>query len=239
MRLLDAALVPAPPVWNTPETGLLTIRLDLKTMTPVFGGGHTAREVDTVQAVRPSAIRGQLRYWWRATAGARFKTTEELYAAESAIFGSTNNAGLVRVQVTKIKADQPLTYDTRWGTTLGINDSPGARIFVFPFQPMRGDTQSTKFIDSLEFTLVVGTPKSHLEEVKKAITAWLVFGGVGSRTRRGCGALAFTNASQAQLYMPPLPTSLQYGKWFSTLVESGLNVPPFVVSDTWCCNRYW
>lgn len=226
MRLLDTALVPPAPVWEDPNLDRVTIRLNLKTMTPVFGGGHTAREVDPFQAVRPSAIRGQLRYWWRATTGAQYSSTKDLYKAESALFGNTEKAGIVRVRVPRIEAGTPVSYDKRWPGNPNATRGPEERVFVFPFQPMRGDTESTKFFDSLEFTLDVVTPMTHSAEIKKALTAWLVFGGVGSRTRRGCGALGFTDASQAKLYMPPIPTSLQYGPWFSTLVESGLNVPP-------------
>ena len=226
MRLLAAALVPPAPVWNTPETDLVTIRLDLKTMTPVFGGGHTAREVDPVQAVRPSAIRGQLRYWWRATAGARFASTSDLYKEESRIFGNTDKAGVVRVRVPRISAGRPQDYDKKWGAKLSANESPGERIFVFPFQPIRGETRASTFFDSLEFTLEVQLSRCHQVEITNAIKAWLVFGGVGARTRRGCGALALTDPAQTQSFMPPSPGSPEYHTWFANLVGTGINVKP-------------
>jgi CRISPR-associated protein Cmr1 len=225
MRLLDAALVPAPPVWTTPESKLVTIRLDLKTMTPVFGGGHTAREVDTVQAVRPSAIRGQLRYWWRATAGARFANTGELYKAEAAIFGSTDKQGLVRVRVPKINIGKKVNYEDHWNKPVNKLSGPEERIFVFPFQRNAG-VQPSDFLESIDFELEVTIPARLEPELRRSLMAWLVFGGVGSRTRRGCGSLMITNDGQRDQFLPPPASSDTCTQWFTDLVQEGPKVRP-------------
>jgi CRISPR type III-B/RAMP module RAMP protein Cmr1 len=38
----------------------------------MFGGGVVAREVDETHPIRETSIRGQLQFWWRATAGAKY-----------------------------------------------------------------------------------------------------------------------------------------------------------------------
>ena len=233
MRLLDAALVPPAPVWNTPETALVTIRLDLKTMTPVFGGGHTAREVDPVQAVRPSAIRGQLRYWWRATAGARFANTRDLYKEESRIFGNTDKAGVVRVRVPRIAAGKTKNYEERWPGNPNATRGPEERVFVFPFQ-RNLQQPAADFLDGIDFQVEVTTPKDYALDIKNALRAWVVFGGVGSRTRRGCGALMITTPAQRQEFLPPSP-SLAAGahtrQWLERLVFAGACGPDWTKLD--------
>lgn len=47
-----------------------TFRVSL--LTPVFGGGVMPAEVEEDRPFRVPSIRGQLRFWWRATQAARF-----------------------------------------------------------------------------------------------------------------------------------------------------------------------
>ena len=83
---------PTLPDWKTPEAAdAHAITLHLKLITPMFGGGHTPRELDTVQPIRAAAIRGHLRFWWRATAGAQYSTSKSLSDAEAELWGSSVN----------------------------------------------------------------------------------------------------------------------------------------------------
>ena len=233
MRLLEPDLIPPAPVWMPPDRDTVTLRLDLKTMTPVFGGGHTAREVDQTQAVRPSAIRGQLRYWWRATAGAKYASTSELFKAEAALFGSTDKAGVVRVRVPRISAGTPVPYDKRWPGNPNATRGPEERVFVFPFQ-RNLQQPAADFLDGIEFHLEVTAPANLIHEIKGALQAWLVFGGVGSRTRRGCGSLMLTNAEQRRSYLPPSP-NVAAGEatraWLEKLVYAGKCGPDWTKLD--------
>lgn len=58
-----------PPEWQAPEKPA-ELSLEIATITPLFGGGYAARECDELIPVRSAAVRGHLRFWWRATAGA-------------------------------------------------------------------------------------------------------------------------------------------------------------------------
>ena len=58
-------------------------------LTPMFGGGvdPKAPTGDPITKIRSASVRGQLRFWWRATQGPRFRTIEEMHAEETRIFG--------------------------------------------------------------------------------------------------------------------------------------------------------
>ncbi|MBI2806670.1 MAG: type III-B CRISPR module RAMP protein Cmr1 [Planctomycetes bacterium] len=75
---------------------------DIELITPMFGGGVSTRVNDPSFPIRPTSIRGQLQFWWRATVGAQYATRQELRAAQSAVWGDTLASRLqVRVEVLK------------------------------------------------------------------------------------------------------------------------------------------
>jgi RAMP superfamily protein len=66
---------------------------DCQTLTPLYGGGVKAGEVDTELPIRPSGLRGQLRFWWRLLNRDRFSSPRELFAAEKALWGGIGADG--------------------------------------------------------------------------------------------------------------------------------------------------
>jgi CRISPR/Cas system CMR-associated protein Cmr1 (group 7 of RAMP superfamily) len=67
----------------------------IEVITPIFGGGVKAGEPDTQMPIRASAIRGQLRYWWRFLAKAENKkwSNEDLFEKEREIWGGMAEEG--------------------------------------------------------------------------------------------------------------------------------------------------
>ena len=59
---------------------------DIEVITPLFGGGVEAGVNDPITLIRPSSIRGHLRFWWRATRGAAFSTAAEMRQREAKPF---------------------------------------------------------------------------------------------------------------------------------------------------------
>lgn len=68
-------------------------------ITPLFGGGVEAGMNDPTTLIRPSSVRGHLRFWWRATRGARFQTIAELRQREGEIWGTTDNPSPISIEV--------------------------------------------------------------------------------------------------------------------------------------------
>ncbi len=157
--------------------------VNLQTITPMFGGGAEPRQVDPPHPVRASSVRGHLRFWWRATAGAGCSSLKDLYDKESEIWGNTEKHGRVRLEVVEQKAEQPKAYQNR-----------DLSYATFPFQEQRPNQQNPDGVPaakatSASFTLELTAGAKYQAEIKAAVQAWVMFGGVGARTRRGCGSL--------------------------------------------------
>ena len=90
----DAA---CPSAGSGPSERVVTVRCTL--VTPMFGGGVTAGEVDPEMPIRASSLRGQLRFWWRLLYGAG-KKPADLFADESDLWGGISSEGPRASQVT-------------------------------------------------------------------------------------------------------------------------------------------
>lgn len=204
-----------PKGWTPPSVRTEEIReYRFQLITPMFGGGVTAGVNDPSFPIRPTAIRGQLQFWWRATAGAACESPEALRAAQSEIWGDTSRASRVRVRVDEVKACEPspcasIEWNPRarqgqggwrieWLEPFNGRDS-ALPYALFPFQgelppPNRNETSKkppAHCIRNVTFRLTVICPKNidFAKQIEPAVWAWANFGGLGGRTRRGCGAI--------------------------------------------------
>lgn len=219
-----------------PHPDTITKTCTIEVITPLFGGGYEAGNVDPDLPIRPSSIRGHLRFWWRATRGAKYDTVEKLRQREGEIWGTTENPSPVGIDVTNVSCTGSVPcatydwnqnrrhgdggYDLNWTYPLNNRRTP-LPYALFPFQGAAPGTQKprdpSEMIASLQFQLVLKIPNSSRmkqyqdvyneqrekkkldpvidaendikNDVEAALWAWLNFGGVGARTRRGCGAL--------------------------------------------------
>lgn len=99
MRRLHSTRLPeflrsgeAPPEAASPGPGLWQARFDMRTITPILGGGVESFKPDTVDGVRLPGIRGQLRWWWRALyqgvdEGSPEGSAQALFQREAALWG--------------------------------------------------------------------------------------------------------------------------------------------------------
>jgi CRISPR-associated protein Cmr1 len=204
--------LPSLPEWQEPAKRE-TIELELRLITPMFGGGYKAREVDPLQPIRPAAIRGQLRFWWRATAGARYASVADLHKAETELWGGASTkdnpaVGKVAIQVQILSAGEKASY-SQVAPESRPKEGPLHGYFLFPFQeqkkqniPAAVGRRQVSF--QLRLTLDASLSEAQRAEVRTALKAWIAFGGVGARTRRGCGALTVVGANANQWLLPTL-----------------------------------
>jgi CRISPR-associated protein Cmr1 len=87
-----------------------SLNLDLQTVTPVYGGGVEAGQVDEHLPFRPRALRNGIRHWWWLLNRARFRDSAELYAEMAYLWGAASGEGedgtsKVRVMPTSIPAN--------------------------------------------------------------------------------------------------------------------------------------
>lgn len=191
----------------------LTIHL----VTPMFGGGPQSNSIDQERPIRESAIRGHLRFWWRATRGSACKNANELSKREAEIFGHTEQASQIQV-VTHYEKDEV---------------KRNSKVFFkkknhpFPRYVLSNMKDKTPYLMKAQFSLNIRISKKTTDfelikkEVEAALWAWINFGGLGSRTRRGCGSLYCKQFSPHNKR-----TKSQLEKWFEQkLLEYDIQLP--------------
>ncbi len=192
---------------------------DCTLVTPLYGGGVQAGKVDTALPIRPSALRGQLRFWWRVACGP-FESPRAMFADEIAIWGGIGakkpTASRVRVRVadvSNITLEPAFTYkrDSRpdkHGQFRTIPDNAGWANAYALFSAQGKLTADKRSVDVapnqlaiekdegkgvLKFSLLLQLDHCLTDEqrqgVQKALRWWASFGGLGARTRRGLGAV--------------------------------------------------
>lgn len=175
----------SPPQLPTPKAPRAqTRRYEL--ITPLFGGGVIPGRFDPITAVRGTIIRGQLRFWWRATRGGYYPTVARLREAEAHLWGaavlsptepvarSTRSdekgprSSLVQIAVDAIEPGRDFTVTDQSGRPM--TDNHGGQLSVghfrspysyvaFPLQQLRGAVRA-----GIRFTLQITIPDSWPKE---------------------------------------------------------------------------
>jgi CRISPR-associated protein Cmr1 len=192
-------------------TADLWVHYACKLVTPLYGGGVHAAEVDEAMPIRPSALHGQLRFWWRI-ACAPFASSTEMFRREAAIWGGiastqpTASKVAVRVdRITGLRVEPAFVYQQNHNKHGELRTMPNAADWVeaYAMFPARGELTKDKRSEEISphrlaraglgFRLGMRLhPKltaAQREEVNTALRWWASFGGVGARTRRGLGAV--------------------------------------------------
>ncbi|MCL2011306.1 MAG: type III-B CRISPR module RAMP protein Cmr1 [Cystobacterineae bacterium] len=167
----------------------------IEVVTPMFGGGVETGEVDETMPVRATEIRGHLRYWWRLLYGADYPDIKKLFDAESRLWGNTKTPSKVDTNVIQNPPDKKGNKNY-WRENAGSGygfEKFGPELYAL-FPATQGETpclqllrEGYKFKLELIFSSLL-TDREKLE-IENAVLTWIRFGGVGARTRRGCGAL--------------------------------------------------
>lgn len=174
-----------------------TIELDLVVVTPIFGGGFIAGQLDDIDVIRAQTVRGHLRFWWRAL-HAHTVPSSELYLQESALWGhaadESGGRSSIEVRVMDVARGSIDESDPSARPVPGYALWP-ARVGRDAFLPRRAPGTRCK--------LVFVAPCDGEAVLRDAIRIWLLFGGYGSRTRRGLGSLRVTGSAMDWLPAKP------------------------------------
>jgi CRISPR-associated protein Cmr1 len=203
---------------------LKSVDVELEAVTPLWIGG-----ADRHAELRPPSMRGCLRYWFRALAGGLLQESlPEIFAAESAVFGSTARASAVVVRLFGSPrigipiADEPepppgLGY-MFWSVLQQKRDAilPGERFRLrmtlrpLPFAAVEVAGRKLEKADCFELA---------------AVALWLFvrLGGVGARSRRGGGGLrAIAEPEGWPARLPPLVSRATSPAELATELGEGL-----------------
>jgi CRISPR-associated protein Cmr1 len=185
----------APPdVAPQKHAGYTTQVREYELITPLFGGGAVAQEADAVSVVRVPSIRGQLRFWWRATRGANAKgSLTDMRTREEYLWGM---AGSDKPTASKVSLSLEVIDP---GTPRSWRDISGVDYAIFP---LRGSDK--RLVTGVKFALTITYPsgKAEADDVAAALWAWETFGGLGARTRRGFGAVRCVRVDGKDVELP-------------------------------------
>ena len=171
--------------WDmSPSSPSVTARCTL--ITPMYGGGVTPRTVDRDMPIRASAIRGQLRFWWRLLRGTG-QSSQELFREESALWGGISGSGRPRASVVTLQVKAAPLHPHQLATRNNIENFPAYALILNPGDNPELLRSRYQFDLVLQFAGTV--TQSQRDQVVEALRWWASFSGVGARTRRGLGAV--------------------------------------------------
>lgn len=152
-------------------------------LTPMFGGSALPGKCE----LRPPAIKGALRFWWRAMHGNL--GLKEMRVKEEALFGTVRGkAGKSKVSVHvrhDLKELKPEEYLQQYRAMFA---SPSLKYLAYgPCE--NGEYSSNAFVNGT-FLLEIGYDEDlNMQPVWDALAALVNYGGLGSRTRNGWGKI--------------------------------------------------
>lgn len=246
---------------NDSKTYLPSDHFEISIITPMFGGSATAGKVNLRNPVRASSVRGHLRFWWRATIGASINNVVDLRKREVQVFGDAGTPSSVKIWV-EDQGRPHFDNAKQEKKQRGKDNAPKKYVIkheyplyvTFPFAE-NNEVDRVETVTSHQFKLHItykdasgnfaeDTNSTTIQqEVHAAVWAWINFGGIGSRTRRGCGSLysrTFSptendnidewyakcirqyklELSSSSLQWPTLPDTISYQDKLSTCTEA-------------------
>jgi len=226
---------------SSPESWGSTIKANFQIITPMFLGGVDQK----ASTIRSTAIKGALRFWWRAIYWAEFYTSSKNNAksallamaeAEAQLFGAVAGGHACQSSfrlsvyeaktkkqslnlVSKKKPDKPDQYNVKEGS---------AKYYLLG-QGLKG--RNALVSGNFQLELIFTKPNYHekySEALLNALIALSVFGGLGARARHGWGSVSLT-ALTAGGEVVDYPKSLpELKQWIKKLPRfSEVPTPPF------------
>lgn len=177
------------------------IKCEIEILTPMFlGGALQTTEGKPLCELRTQSIKGTLRYWYRMLIG-----HENTAIKESALFGSSDEKiGASKVRIKTVKKNLRPYGKTQFPKiteymfkhpTKGFTMNP---LDYLAYGPVDNKKQIARnaFSPGATFDLVLslnGCTVTQRVEFSRALFLWLYFGGLGSRSRKGYGAIKLLN----------------------------------------------
>lgn len=203
-----------------------SITAKYKVVTPLFISGEDQAKAE----LRAPSIKGNLRFWYRATALPYLGSWQAVKEEEQRLFGSSDTGQgqfLIRLKT----VDNGITNKSqRW------NDTGSAYLGYGLINSSSGQNQNSRpFINpgtvfSVEIKIRPGF--SDLASIKRALTAIGLFGGLGARSRHGFGSLSLESLKvngQEEWKAPKTKEELQkvLGLFVNSLGDLNKELPAF------------
>lgn len=167
-------------------------------VTPMFIGDAEQK----ASSIRPPSIKGALRFWWRALNWGRCKDLQALHREEGRLFGAAvqENSGGQGVFLLQV-VEQPKAREKSWPQNLSKAQKNigeiGSSYFGFGLWEDKTNIQHREAIQegksfSISLYFRPNTSEKDIESIIDTLKVFGLFGGLGSRSRRGFGSVALT-----------------------------------------------
>ncbi len=222
------------PAWANPVQGVFPVPDHLEAtyqiVTPMFIGGADQTPDD---GIRPPTLKGALRFWWRALhwgeclreAQTEAAALQGLHQREARLFGlAADGAGSGQgCFLLQIKTETHQCVKANLPTAIaGHQYLLGQGLYHFKEQYLREAMGTGEMRVTLRFR--PGTATDDRTSIAKAMLALGLLGGLGSRARKGFGALAIQSLEGCPLTVPT--NADQTRACFETLITERLDALP-------------
>jgi CRISPR-associated protein Cmr1 len=162
-----------------------TVKIEF--ITPAFVGNDDPNNV----ALNEKALKGLLRFWWRAFLSDPSWDYKKLFEEEEKIFGSQNRASSFSILIMERTENRQENFGDFLRTQWRTQGSPdGVKYLLY-----RKVLDNSAFIEpGATYTIkFFAKDNNTMGEVLKALWFLENFGGIGSRSRRGAGSFVVKN----------------------------------------------
>ncbi len=147
----------------------------VKVLTPMFMGGANLYDEPELRA---ASIRGAMRFWFRAMAGAITNDSKEVYRLESEVFGDTEKKSKVVVRILK----QPTIEN--FGKSLQMDSVKYIGYGLYG----TGNRPNRKYLNG-EGKIEIDFPDKYKRYIGYVLWFIQYVGGLGARSRKGFGSV--------------------------------------------------
>lgn len=158
-------------------------------ISPMIGGDSNSWILDEKNPIRGQSVKGQLRFWWRTMQ----KTTDQatLLNEENQLWGG-EITGKDNKNPSRIKSPVciSITHDIATAEIKKTNLENSTTLpayITFPISLVKNIVPIV--VEKLTFSLKISYPIEKEEETIDTLKLWMLFGGIGARTRRGTGSI--------------------------------------------------
>ncbi|MFZ4790898.1 MAG: type III-B CRISPR module RAMP protein Cmr1 [Candidatus Competibacteraceae bacterium] len=219
---------------------MTVISATYRVVTPMFLGDANQKAT----GLRPPSVKGALRFWWRALNWGRCQrdaspATEALkwlYREEQRLFGTAavvendrplgQGAFLLRIsQPSRIATDATWPTNNTGSGYLGFGLMESGNPANNNDQPHReGIREGIEF--GLELRFKPGTRSSDMDALLETLRAWNLFGGLGSRARRGFGSVTLVKMNDQEARLDRIAYEAAANAMLQTAAET-TDFPPY------------
>jgi CRISPR-associated protein Cmr1 len=184
---------------DVPENKTITATFEI--VTPMFIGDADQKAT----AMRPTSIKGALRFWWRALNG--HLSLSELAKEEARLFGSTKGGGVFSLAV-----EQKNIITKPLNITSNKNPADNEKLNVSQISPHayllgQGLSDRNAIIEGKFTITILFNPKTtgvdqqeekDRQQIKRSLQLFGILGALGSRARHGWGSVSMTTVSDTK-----------------------------------------